>query len=260
MDVIGVISTERKKGKTLTVENLVKELKGRGYSVATVKHIPRKNFTLDREGSDTWKHARAGADLVVGASKGETAFLVQEGRGLGETLGLMESLGSYDFAIVEGFKRESIPQIVVADSREEAEVLTGENTIAVVAPSAPEGHSPEVPFISMEEAEKLADLLDSREFRLENIVNKLPGLDCGECGSSSCREMAEFILQREKSFADCVVLQAGKEVEISIGGREVPLGGFVQDFVKNVVTGMVSTLKKAEAREGEEVVVRVRYR
>ena len=43
----------RHSGKTATVEAIVRELTGRGYKVATAKHIHDANFTIDTEGRDT---------------------------------------------------------------------------------------------------------------------------------------------------------------------------------------------------------------
>ncbi len=93
---------------------------------------------------------------------------------------------------------------------------------------------------------------------LNEILEKLPNLNCGECGFSSCNEMAEAIYQGKASFDNCVVLKAEKEVVVRINDREVPLGKFVQSFVKNVVVGMVSSLKKADFKEGDIIEIRVR--
>jgi molybdopterin-guanine dinucleotide biosynthesis protein MobB len=40
-----------------------------------VKHIPEPNFTIDREGKDTWRYAQAGATTVVGVSADEIATI-----------------------------------------------------------------------------------------------------------------------------------------------------------------------------------------
>ena len=40
--------------------------------------------------------------------------------------------------------------------------------------------------------------------RLEEIVDKLPGLDCGSCGSPSCRTLAEDIVRGYASEDDCI--------------------------------------------------------
>lgn len=40
--------------------------------------------------------------------------------------------------------------------------------------------------------------------RIEIITDELPGLDCGSCGSPSCRALAEDIVQGKASIMDCV--------------------------------------------------------
>lgn len=93
---------------------------------------------------------------------------------------------------------------------------------------------------------------------LEEVLRKLPGLDCGDCGFQGCAEMAGEIALGRKSYGDCVVLNAGRRVEIRIAGAEVPLGSFVQGFVARTVLGMVSSLKKAEVKPGDVVEIRIR--
>ncbi len=261
MEVIGVISKTSKSGKTTVVEKLVEELKKRGYNIATVKHIPRDNFTVDKPESDTWKHASAGAGLVVGLSNDEAAFILKEGKSLDKTFEIIKKLGSYDFVIVEGFKKENFPKIIAAKTVEDIEELKDDSTIAVSGLVASQEPELELPVVDvMKNPEKLADLLDTPEFRVKSILSRLPGINCTKCGSKSCAEMAERIFRGEKGFEDCVVMKAGKEVEIFVGDKEVPLGGFVQDFVKNVVLGMVSTLKKTEINPGDEIVIKVRLK
>ncbi|MFB0500664.1 MAG: molybdopterin-guanine dinucleotide biosynthesis protein B, partial [Candidatus Hadarchaeaceae archaeon] len=53
-----VIAGRKNSGKTKVIEGLVKELTSRGYSVGTVKHVPKQGFTLDQSGTDTWRHAQ----------------------------------------------------------------------------------------------------------------------------------------------------------------------------------------------------------
>lgn len=40
---------------------------------------------------------------------------------------------------------------------------------------------------------------------LEGIVENLPGLDCGACGSPSCRVLAEDIVRGVATETDCVI-------------------------------------------------------
>ncbi len=42
--------------------------------------------------------------------------------------------------------------------------------------------------------------------RIEELLKKLPGLDCGSCGSPSCRAMAEDIVRGDAHEMDCIFI------------------------------------------------------
>jgi len=54
-------------GKTTLIEKLIPELKKRGYNIGSIKHSCQK-FDIDKKGKDSWRHRKAGADIVVIAS------------------------------------------------------------------------------------------------------------------------------------------------------------------------------------------------
>ena len=58
VSVVGVSDS----GKTTLMERLLKEIKSRGWRVATIKH-DLHGFDIDKPGKDSWRHARAGADI-----------------------------------------------------------------------------------------------------------------------------------------------------------------------------------------------------
>jgi molybdopterin-guanine dinucleotide biosynthesis protein MobB len=61
-------------GKTTLLEKLIPELKCRGLRVATVKHDAHE-FDIDREGKDSWRMTRAGADVSAVASSTKAAVM-----------------------------------------------------------------------------------------------------------------------------------------------------------------------------------------
>lgn len=54
-------------GKATFLEKVVRELKGRGYRIAVIKHTPH-GFDMDRPGKDSVRFATAGADAVAVSS------------------------------------------------------------------------------------------------------------------------------------------------------------------------------------------------
>ena len=77
MKVFSVVGITQ-SGKTTTIENIIKELRGRGYSVGSVKEIHFEEFAIDTEGTNTFRHKEAGSQLVTARGNYETDMLFQE--------------------------------------------------------------------------------------------------------------------------------------------------------------------------------------
>lgn len=98
-------------GKTTYLEKLIAEMKRRGYRVATIKHDVH-GFDMDKPGKDTWRHARAGADVVCIASPQKIAMIKrvdQEYR----LEGVAALISDVDVIFTEGYKREGKQRIEV---------------------------------------------------------------------------------------------------------------------------------------------------
>jgi molybdopterin synthase catalytic subunit len=109
MRIISVVGY-KKTGKTKLVEKLVRALKKCG-SVGTIKHL--REHAIDKPDTDTWKHAHAGADVVVACTPSER---VKFSRDNNLTCALDELANAgMDFAVVEGFKESKIPKIGLGD-------------------------------------------------------------------------------------------------------------------------------------------------
>ncbi len=109
MRIISIVGY-KKSGKTTLVEHLVKALNDHG-SVGTIKHL--HEHTINKPDTDTWKHAQAGADVVVACTHDE---LVKFSRNNNLTSALDELANSgMDFAVVEGFKESRLPKIALGE-------------------------------------------------------------------------------------------------------------------------------------------------
>ncbi len=109
MKIISVVGY-KKTGKTTLVQKLVHVLKNYG-SVGTIKHLDENN--INAPGTDTWKHAQAGADVVIGVTPEELVKFSRKNN-LGNALDELADAGM-DFAIVEGFKNSKLPKIALGD-------------------------------------------------------------------------------------------------------------------------------------------------
>jgi molybdopterin-guanine dinucleotide biosynthesis protein B len=126
VSIVGKSST----GKTTFLEKTIKELAGRGYRVATIKHS-HHSISFDQPNKDSWRHAQAGAVATMVSSTTEIQIIkpitqeltIEElARHLGE---------DYDIILSEGFSRGNAPKIEI--HRKEAGPLleTATNLIAV---------------------------------------------------------------------------------------------------------------------------------
>lgn len=129
-------------GKTTLATGLVAEFKRAGLRVAVIKHDPHAHET-DGAGKDTFLHRQAGADLTVLASPN----LLTQWERVDQPLSLatvVRRLPPVDLVLVEGWKREPVPRVVVqregAAAGEggppEAGPLASGPVLAVVAGSA----------------------------------------------------------------------------------------------------------------------------
>jgi molybdopterin-guanine dinucleotide biosynthesis protein len=112
--VVSVIG-RKNSGKTRLVVALLREMRHRGFRVASIKH-GHHGFESDEKGRDSWKHFNEGeaeATLMVGT--GKMALVMRlEGEPDPQTLvrDFMHNRG-YDLVLVEGYKRGPFPKIEI---------------------------------------------------------------------------------------------------------------------------------------------------
>ncbi len=97
-------------GKTTLITKLVSQLTKQGYKIATIKQT-KKAISLDSVNKDTWRHHKAGAELVVFSSCCETDFLLYKVLNTSEIIRRISSFGCYDLILVEGADDLDIPKI-----------------------------------------------------------------------------------------------------------------------------------------------------
>jgi molybdopterin-guanine dinucleotide biosynthesis protein B len=252
-------------GKTTVVENLVKALTNKGFKVATVKHISEKNFSIDKEGRDTWRHSNSGAKLVAAVAEAEIALIIKSGFKDFSAEKFIEPLNNFDILIFEGFKdfliNEEIAKIICVRNEEELKSFNEKAKGKIIAFCS---------FNLIKEALKLPEELPKLieltlsfinfERKILELMLKLPQLNCKKCGYSSCRELALKIYKGESSFNNCKVLETRNLIKtrLVINNREVPVQRFVAEMVRLTVLGMVSALKGVSINGDEKVFIKVK--
>jgi molybdopterin-guanine dinucleotide biosynthesis adapter protein len=153
--MIPVISVVGKSnvGKTTLVEKLIKEIKSRGYKVATVKHDVH-GFDIDVPGKDTWRHAQAGSDVVVISSPQKLAMIskVEEELSLDQ---VCERISGVDLIMTEGYKRETKPKIEVFRKGVYDELLCSADELIAIATDVEFNLG--VPCYGLDDAQGLVD-------------------------------------------------------------------------------------------------------
>ncbi|WP_219838758.1 molybdopterin-guanine dinucleotide biosynthesis protein B [Paenibacillus sp. R14(2021)] len=118
----------KNSGKTTLLTKLTKHLKQNGYTVGTIKHDAH-DFAMDTPGTDTWKHQEAGANITAISSAYRSALISQGAAELSELLAYMLHI---DVVLVEGFKQEAYPKIILIRSPEDAALLALSNPLLAV--------------------------------------------------------------------------------------------------------------------------------
>jgi molybdopterin-guanine dinucleotide biosynthesis protein MobB len=152
-------------GKTTAVEALVKGLVKQGYKVATVKHVSQKNFTIDTEGKDTWRHAKAGATITTTVAANEIATIRKGDTSRYKIDDIIKPFKTkVDVIVFEGFRKlvntENIPKIIAVKNKEEAlEASTQfKSILAFVGPFSTEKIIQKTPYINvLKDPDKLAN-------------------------------------------------------------------------------------------------------
>jgi len=221
----------RKSGKTTAIESLVRGLTKRGYRVATVKHVPKAEFTIDTVGKDTWRHAKAGARIVVSVSPNEFAAIKRVDTRkycLPDIIGDLED--NVDVVVLEGFRELTeqnldVPKIVAAKTSNEVLEASGrfKPLLTFVGPVSNGATKLKVPYVDvLKEPEKLVDLVE--------------------------KKLSVQIKERQKD--------KGK-LRIQADDHVLPLNPFVKKIIRSTVLAMVSTLRGVSIRGDENISIMI---
>jgi molybdopterin-guanine dinucleotide biosynthesis protein B len=248
LSVIGVT----KSGKTTTIENIIKELKRRRFSVGSIKEIHYEKFAIDTEGTNTDRHMKAGAEVVTARGNNETDILYPV------QLSVEDILRFYvqDYVVMEGVKDYNVPIILCAHSIEEIKDHKGKDYFkrvflisGVVANSGTDIFEG-IPVINSQiDITKLVDLI------VEKVFDILPDFSpncCSACGYD-CRELCARILKGKSKRSDCRISESS--ILLSIDGKKVGMVPFVQGFLKDTIKALVSNLKGYKKGKKIEIII-----
>ncbi len=100
-------------GKTTLLEKLLPVLQNKGLRVAVIKHS-HHNAQVDKEGKDSFRMTQAGASQVAMACDNRWAIMTETAKPISLTkLATQFDENLSDLILVEGFKHEPIPKILL---------------------------------------------------------------------------------------------------------------------------------------------------
>lgn len=124
--VLIAISGVKNSGKTTLIEKLIPRLSDKGLKVATVKHDGH-DFDADVEGTDTFKHRRAGAYGTAIFSKNK--FMVIKEQKNTQEEELISYFSDCDVILLEGFKFSDYPKIEIVRKGNSSESVCKKETL-----------------------------------------------------------------------------------------------------------------------------------
>jgi len=168
MSPIVAIVGKSQSGKTMLVEQLIPELKKRGYRIAALKHS-HCGIEIDHPGKDSWKFTQAGSDAVCISSPDKLAFI----RNLNCELKVEEVtpiLGSeFDLVLAEGFKKSEIRKIEVHRKELGDDLICSpEELSAIVTDSPPDSSVADgfkLPVFGSSDTVAIADFIEKNFLR-----------------------------------------------------------------------------------------------
>jgi molybdopterin-guanine dinucleotide biosynthesis protein B len=142
-------------GKTTLIEKLIRELKARGYRVATIKHAT-KVIDFDTPGKDSWRHTQAGSEATLVSAPDKTVLITpKRGQSLEQLARIVGE--DYDLILTEGFKTEDAPKIEVHRQLAGPPLTSLKKLFAIVTDEPLETKTRQ---FSPEDIKGLADLLE----------------------------------------------------------------------------------------------------
>ena len=146
-------------GKTTLLEKLVRELKGRGYRVAAIKHDAH-DFQMDHPGKDTYRLAEAGSDAVIISAADRLALLekVEEERSLDDLAAMVSD--RVDIILTEGYRRAGAAKIEVSRRAFSSDLVASPSELLALVSDQQFGV--DVPHFGLDDAPAVVDFLERR--------------------------------------------------------------------------------------------------
>lgn len=248
MNAIGIIGYHH-SGKTTLAAALINRLSQQGFLVASIKDIHNQDYRADKEGSNTWRHAQAGATQVFARGLQDAALILSPPPDLPGMLRLL----SADWLIIEGLKTAAVPKIVCANDTAQADELIDDTVFALCGriASGLSSYRGLPVFDSLGDVSELLSLVQQKSFA---ILPQSEPECCSACGKT-CYQMAADMVQGRANRSDCV-LDSQNTLTLMQNGQAVTIVPFVQNLLRDIIMAFVGNLKGTAPEGGIEIKIR----
>lgn len=149
------ISGIKNSGKTTLIEKLIPLLKLKGLNIATIKHDGH-DFQPDVEGTDSYRHSKAGA-YGTGIFSNNRWMIIKEEKDI-HIKTLIQEFPEADLIILEGFKYSDYPKVeIVRGINSNAPVSKKETVLCYI--SDLEKFYDDIPQFQLHEIPQLSEFL-----------------------------------------------------------------------------------------------------
>ena len=202
MKVVSVIGNT-KTGKTTTIENIIRELKRRDYSVGTITEINFHGLKMDVEGTNTDKHRKAGAGTVTARGVDQTHVMYDRKLNISTLVSMYDE----DFLIMEGVQDVSVPKIVTAEDEAGIELKLDQTCFAIAG-------------------------------RISGSIRSYKGLPVID----GTRDIERLVSLIEEKSADSNFETDSVAVEVKIGGKDLDVSPLLQKVLAERIHGILQEL------------------
>ena len=159
MKIIGVVGWKN-TGKTTLIEKLISEFNNRNLTVSSIKHS-HHNFSVDREGTDSFRHFNAGTKETILASEQKWIKFSRQREDDKPNLSyLIKQIIPVDIVIVEGFKASDHKKVEVVDSTSDREPLYKQDkTICGIVTNQHKIKNALLPQFERDEVQEICDFI-----------------------------------------------------------------------------------------------------
>lgn len=150
-------------GKTTLLEQVIAELKRRGWRVGAIKHDAH-HFDIDHPGKDSHRLTAAGADTMLISSQEKLAAVKRHAQAPSVEKLIEDYFGDVDIVLTEGFKQGGLPKIEVHRSAYNRALLCrGDgNDPLLVAVASDEPLQLDVPVLDLNDPAGVATFVEQR--------------------------------------------------------------------------------------------------